>query len=262
VPLSVHGALLSYQVPTQREGGIWGTGGAYVSTAGNLYVATGNGSSSNESDFDEGNAVIELSPTLQRLGVWAPANWVELNNGDWDLGSAGPIAVPDSSLLFAAGKPAGNSSFGDLMAESPLQGIGKGAYAGAVCLSGGVFGADASDVIGSGPSARIYLYAPCGNGTQALLVDLHSRTFRRAWLPSTGSPMGPPIVAGGLVWALDWNSGLLYGMSPTTGRVVIQRSTDSLDHFATPAVGDGMVLVGTSQGVEAWSCVERNPPHA
>jgi polyvinyl alcohol dehydrogenase (cytochrome) len=254
-PMSVHGTLLSYQVPTQREGGIWGTGGAYVSSAGNLYVATGNGSSSSASNFDEGNAVVELSPSLQRLGVWAPANWVELNNADWDLGSAGPIAVPDSTLLFAAGKPVGNGSFGDLMAESPLRGIGKGAFTGAVCLSGGVFGADAADAIGTGASARVYLYAPCGNGTQALLVNLKSKTFRRSWLPSTGSPNGPPIVAGGLVWALDWNSGALYGMVPTNGAVVVQRSTDSLNHFATPSVGDGMLLVPTQQGVEAWTAL-------
>jgi polyvinyl alcohol dehydrogenase (cytochrome) len=255
VPTSVHGALLSYQVPTQREGGIWGTGGAYVSSAGNLYVATGNGSSNTASDYDEGNAVIELSPTLHRLGFWAPANWVELNDDDWDLGSAGPIAVPDSALLFAAGKPVGNGSFGNLMQESPLMGIGKGAYTGAVCLSGDVFGADASDVIGAGASARVYLYAPCGDGTQALRVNEQSRTFKRSWLPSTGSPNGPPIVAGGLVWALDWNNGLLYGMNPTTGRVAIQRTTDSLEHFAAPAVGDGMLLVPTAGGVEAWSSV-------
>jgi polyvinyl alcohol dehydrogenase (cytochrome) len=255
VPTSVHGAFLSYQVPTQREGGIWGTGGAYVSAAGNLYVATGNGSSNTASDFDEGNAVIELSPTLHRLGFWAPANWVELNDDDWDLGSAGPMAVPDSALLFAAGKPVGNGSFGNLMEESPLRGIGKGAYTGAVCLSGGVFGADAADVIGTGASARVYLYAPCGNGTQALVVNLKTKTFKRSWLPSTGSPNGPPIVAGGLVWALDWNNGDLYGMVPSTGKVAIQRTTDSLEHFATPSVGDGMVLVPTAQGVEAWSSI-------
>ena len=38
------GALLSYQVPTRREGAIWGTDGALVSPQGDLYVATGNGS--------------------------------------------------------------------------------------------------------------------------------------------------------------------------------------------------------------------------
>jgi outer membrane protein assembly factor BamB len=246
------GPLLSYQVPTQREGAIWGTGGAFVSATGDLYVATGNGSSSSLAHFDEGNAVVELSPTLSRVGYWAPSNWVELNDQDWDLGSAGPVAVPGTSLLFVAGKPAANGSFGYLMKDSPLGGIGKGAFTGAVCPGGGAFGADAAAVLGSGAARRTYVYAPCGSGTEALVVNAAAMTFQRAWSPSTGSPNGPPVVAGGLVWALDWNGGALYGMAPTTGRVEIERPTGSLEHFATPSVADGAVFVPTDQGVEAW----------
>lgn len=191
VPESGSGAFLSYQVPTQTEGGIWGTGGAFVSSAGNLYVATGNGSS--ESRYDEGNSVVELSPSLKRLGYWAPADWVTLNEDDWDLGSAGPIAVPGTSLLFAAGKPVGNGSFGDLMEVSPLRGVGRGAFKGAVCPNGGVFGSDASDVIGS----RTYVYTPCGGGTEGLSIDVAKKTFKQAWSVSTGTPNGSPVVAGG-----------------------------------------------------------------
>ena len=69
---------------------MWETDGAVVSPAGDLYVATGNGSSNTISHFDEGNSVVELSPTLKRIGYWAPSNWVQLNDQDWDLGSAGP----------------------------------------------------------------------------------------------------------------------------------------------------------------------------
>ena len=39
------GRVLSYRVPTGREGGIWAASGPAVDGAGNLYVATGNGSS-------------------------------------------------------------------------------------------------------------------------------------------------------------------------------------------------------------------------
>jgi hypothetical protein len=62
-------------------------------------------------------------------------------------------------------------------------------------------------------------------------------------------------VAGGLVWALDWDGTTLYGMNPLTGHVVLERSTDALNHFATPGVGDGMVLVPTAGGVEAFRTV-------
>ena len=247
------GALGSYQVPTQREGGIWGTGGAMVSSAGDLYVATGNGSSNNAANYDEGNSVVELSTSLQRLGVWAPSNWVTLNEDDWDLGSASVVQVPGTSLLFAAGKPAGNSSFGSLMSEGHLGGVGQGAYSNTLCPSGGVFGADATDTIGSGSNARIFVYAACGDGTRAVQVTPSAPSFHVVWGPSTGAPNGPPIVAGGVVRALDWHHDLLYAMSPATGKVVGTRSTDGLNHFATPGAGDALLLVPTQGGVEAFS---------
>jgi outer membrane protein assembly factor BamB len=253
VPATGTGALVTYQVPTHREGGIWGTGGAFVSPQGDLYVATGNGSSNNPSDFDEGNSVIELSPALRRLGFWAPANWVQLNDDDWDLGSASPVAVPGTSLLFAVGKPAGNGNFGFLMKDSPLGGIGPGAYRGAVCPGGGAYGADATDVIGTGKSAHSYVYVPCGSGTEAIEVRTTAPiSFHRVWSSSAGSPSGSPIVAGGLVWALNWNSDQLYGMNPTTGQVALVRSTGGIAHFAAPAVGDDLLFVPTKNGVEAF----------
>ena len=251
LPESGKGSLQSYQVPAQREGAIWETNGSLVSPQGDLYVATGNGSSNSIAQFDEGNAVVELSPSLARLGVWAPSNWVQLNDEDGDLGSGGPIQVPGTSLLFVAGKPAQNASYGYLMSEGHLGGIGKGAFTGKVCTSGGVFGAEASDVLGSGKNSRILIYAPCGGGTLAIQVDASTMSFKRVW-SSTGSPNGPPIVAAGLVWALDWDNGKLYGMNPGNGQTVVQRATDSLNHFATPGVGDQMVLVPTQGGVEAF----------
>jgi hypothetical protein len=79
--------------------------------------------------------------------------------------------------------------------------------------------------------------------------------FRRAWSPSAGNPNGSPIVAGGLVWALDWDNALLYGMNPVNGRVVVRRGTDALDHFVAPGVGDRMLFVPTAYGVEAFRTV-------
>ncbi len=255
LPVSGTGPLGTYQVPSKREGAIWETNGAVVSPQGDLYVATGNGSSN--ASFDWGNSVLELSPTLKRLGYWAPSNWVQLNENDWDLGSAGPINVPGTSLLFVAGKPCSPCAFdevGYLMAEGHLGHIGHGAFSGPVCpYGGGDFGANASDVVGAGKSARTFIYAACGNGTAAVQVSTSPVAFRRVWKsPSVGSPNGPPIVAGGVVWALDWKGAALYGMNPVTGYVIFQRRTDSLEHFATPGVGDGMILVPTARGVEAF----------
>jgi outer membrane protein assembly factor BamB len=139
------------------------------------------------------------------------------------------------------------------MRDSPHEGIGKGDYRGSACPSGGAFGADATDVIGTGSSAHIYVYLPCGSGTEGVEIQpVAPFSFHQVWSSSTGSPDGPPVVAGGLVWALNWGSGGLYGMNPSTGHVTISRSTDSLEHFAAPAVGDKLLFVPTAAGVEAF----------
>jgi hypothetical protein len=202
LPVSGDGVLASYEVPTQREGAIWGTGGAFVSRGGELYVATGNGSSRKLQDFDEGNSVVELSPSLQRLGFWAPSNWVQLNEADWDLGSAGPVGLPGTALLFAAGKPGTNGSVGYLMKDSPLGGIGAGAFTGPVCLKGGAFGADATDVLRIGKASHVVVYVPCGGGTEAVEIDLSSRSLhftgcgRHRPAPPTGRQSSPVVSSG------------------------------------------------------------------
>jgi len=247
-PESGSGTMQSYQVPTQREGAIWETNGAVATTSSDLYVATGNGSST--STFDHGDAVIELSPALKELGFWAPTDWAALNNGDRDLGSGGPIQVPGSSLLFEIGKSNENNlSVGYLLNEKKLGRIGGQVFRGMVCPGGGsVFGADAAQVI----NGKSYIYVACSGGTEAITVAIGRHpTFKKAWEVSSGSPNGPPIVAGGYVWAIDWNASILYGISRSSGKVAMTETLDPVNHFATPGAGDGMLLIPTAYGVEA-----------
>lgn len=254
IPEGGTGPAVVYQVPSPHEAAIWETNGAVVSSAGDLFVATGNGAIGT-GHYDGSDGVIELSPTLHEIAEWAPTDWVALSNADWDLGSAGPIAVPGSSLIFVAGKPTDTGSYGFLLSGTHLgHGPGAPVYQGALCQGGGVFGADAAFVVTAGSRAGTYIYAACGSGTAAVKVTFgaHPR-FTHAWYPSTGSPNGPPIVAGGYVWALDWNNNILYGMNPTTGNVVFQRNTDGVQHFTSPTFDDGYLLIPTDGGVEAFT---------
>jgi hypothetical protein len=229
-----------------------------VSAGGDLYVATGNSFDGPGTPFDYGDAVIELSPSLKQLGYFAPADWAQLNAGDLDLGSGGPIEVPGTKLLFEEGKADNNGvGVGYLLYEGRLGGIAHPAFAGTACPNGGsVFGADAAAVVGG----RTYVYVACSGGTEAITVTAGKRpSFRRSWSPSSCDPNGPPIVAGGLVWAIgtgaDGGGGPaneLCGMRPASGKVVVTQSLDSVEHFVSPAVGDGMMLVPTSGGVEAF----------
>jgi hypothetical protein len=224
------GATEIYQVPSATEGAIWETNGAVVSSPGNLYVADGNGASTTK--FDGSDAVIELSPTLKKLSVWAPSNWAELSASDWDLGSAGPIAIPGTTNLFVAGKPQ-DGSFGYLLAENKLgQGPGAPLFKGSVCSStnAGDFGADATDVVTVGQSKETFIYAACGSGTEGLRYSGGpSPTFTQTWHATQGA------------------------MEPTNGVVKLSRTTAALNHFATPTVANGYLLIPTQTGVEAFT---------
>ena len=87
--------------------GIWQGGqGATVDEAGNLYFLTGNGAWDGKDFF--GESMIQLTPNaggVLNIGQYfTPLNWSQLNGGDTDLGSAGAVLLPGTSLLVGGGK--------------------------------------------------------------------------------------------------------------------------------------------------------------
>ena len=48
---------------------------------------------------------------------------------------------------------------------------------------------------------------------------------------------------------------ILAGRVRVNGHVVVRRSTENLEHFVAPAVGDRMLFVPTADGVEAFRTV-------
>jgi outer membrane protein assembly factor BamB len=148
------GPLRSFEVDESgSQGAIWGAGNAPpVDSAGDVWVATGNG---NSTSFDDQESVLKLDPSMNLLDHWAPSDWQSLDSSDADIGSSAPVLLP-GGLVFEIGK----------------QGLGY-------VLSAANLG---------------------GTGWQA---------------PSSAN--GPPIVAGGLVWATDWNNARLHGLNPRPG---------------------------------------------
>ncbi|HTR70056.1 MAG TPA: choice-of-anchor D domain-containing protein [Mycobacteriales bacterium] len=103
------------------EGGIWQGGGGLVSDGDNqIIVSTGNGNTapvapSDAPPADLSEAVVRLQVqsdgTLKPTDWFSPANGASLNQTDSDLGSGGPLAIPDGygtssypHLLVQAGK--------------------------------------------------------------------------------------------------------------------------------------------------------------
>ena len=94
--------------PNGWAAGIWMAGqGISVGQDGNLYVATGNGTTgSNNNDFTGGRSesIIKLSPQLNMLDWFTPANYDYLDQQDLDYGCDGVLMIPNSSLTVSGSK--------------------------------------------------------------------------------------------------------------------------------------------------------------
>jgi len=119
-----HGWLLTYDATTLKQtaslnatpngmrGGIWESGsGTAADASGQIYLATGNGTFDAASGgLDYGDSVLRLDTgSLAVLDYFAPFNQEDLAAADLDLGSGGPMLLPDQPglhphLLVIAGK--------------------------------------------------------------------------------------------------------------------------------------------------------------
>jgi outer membrane protein assembly factor BamB len=85
------------------EGGIWQAGnGPAADAQGNIYVMTGNGSF--EADKRYGSSFIKLDAQLKVLDWFTPSDHTRLTLEDVDIGSSGPMLLPDSDQLVGGGK--------------------------------------------------------------------------------------------------------------------------------------------------------------
>ncbi|HXI70316.1 MAG TPA: chitobiase/beta-hexosaminidase C-terminal domain-containing protein [Verrucomicrobiae bacterium] len=98
--------------PNGGNGGIWMSGeGISADTNGNLFLSVGNGSvgyNGNPRDtINRGESFLKLTRnggTLNVASWFTPYNYQYLENGDIDLGSAGLMLIPGTSLAFSGGK--------------------------------------------------------------------------------------------------------------------------------------------------------------
>jgi hypothetical protein len=240
VPETGTGTLLAYQVPTAREGAIWAPAGVTVNGAGDVFVATGNGSAGAGQPFDHGDAVIELSPSLTELSYFAPSNWAQDNADDGDLGSTAPVLL-DNDQLFEVGK----QTTAYLLDAGHLGGIGGQVSSLAVCDSLGGNAYQAPDI-----------YVVCPGAGQIVQVRIGpGNTMQKGWTWS--SPTGgasSPTIAGGVVWSIDLKASVLHGIDETTGttRYALPLHVGTPEHFAAPSVAGNMIVVAGSTAVEAF----------
>jgi len=222
----------------QREGAIWmGGAAAAVDGAGNVWVASGNGSvTSAGQPYDDSDAVLELSPAMRLEGFFAPSTWVQDNASDADL-SAQPAVLGDG-VVVATGK----SGQIYLLRATHLGGVG-GQLAEVASGCGSVLDGGAAhqgDIV----------FLPCASGPIAVRASIAGGLDILWRAPSGG---GPPIVVGRRVWSIGAR-GVLYGFDATTGVEVQRASLGALaNHFSTPSVGADLLLAPIARQVVAFA---------
>jgi outer membrane protein assembly factor BamB len=226
--------LLTYQVPTPREGGIWATAGPTIDAQGNLYVSVGNGEVT-QGSWDHTDSVLKLSPTLQLEDGFAPESWQQDNASDADLGSLAPVLLPND-LIFIQGK----SNQGYLLHANHLGGVGGQIQTVSVCASGAYGGAAVNGSVA---------FIPCADGLREISLSSGAKLVPGWQAP--GQVTGSPVIGGNTVYSLNPGKGVLYALDTATGSVRTTISVGTTSRFATPTLFHKSIFVGTMTGITA-----------
>ncbi|HEU5229088.1 MAG TPA: PQQ-binding-like beta-propeller repeat protein [Ktedonobacteraceae bacterium] len=230
------GNLLSYKVPTTREGGIWAPPGAVMDDAGHLYVSVGNGEVT-QGQWDHTDSVLRLSPTLQLQDGFAPQSWPQDNASDADLGSMSPVLLPNG-LIFMVGK----SGQAYLLHANALGGVGGQIQQTFVCQA-----------YGGAATADSQVFLPCVDGVRQVKIG-PGETMTVGW-QAPQSVNGSPIIGGHTIYVVDHNNGVFYALNRDTGAVRTSMPVGITSRFATPTLSNGLVFIGTLQGIVAIKLV-------
>lgn len=226
------GDLLVYQVPTSREAGIWAPPGPVQDDQGNLYVSVGNGEVT-QGDWDHSDSILKLSPTLQLEDAFAPQSWPSDNANDLDLGSMGPVLLPNG-LIFTAGK----LGQGYLLQADHLGGVGGQIQTLSACVAFG----------GAAVSGESF-YIPCTDGLRQFTITAGPKVVPGWQAPQQVS--GSPIIGGQTIYSVDSDGGVLYALNAATGQVRATLAIDATSRFATPSLSQDTLFIGTMTGVVA-----------
>ena len=235
---------------SERQGAVWMGGAApLVDSHGDIWFAVGNGSQSSP-PYDYSDSVTELSSSLRRIQFFAPSSWGQDNRTDADLGSAAPAFV--DGYVFQVGK----AHVAYLLDAQHLGRIGGQVAKMPLCNQ---------DPDGGLAVRGNTVFVACGEGVTAVRVSTRAPHMSIAWTtsntPSGVSIDGPPIIAGGLVWSVD-RYGTVWGFKPSNGEHVVFKQTNAGEpnHFPTPTVADGLLLVPTTDQVFAYEGPSGRPP--
>ena len=229
---------------------IWGRAGAVIdATTGNIFVATGNGPYDGSANW--GDSVIELNPdATQMLGNYTPADNMQLEDGDTDLGSTSPVLL--SPGIVAQGGKDG------LIRTLSTESIGGTAAHVGVELQ--IMSTPSGDLLFTAPAVwtengQTWMFAVDGGATAAWTFSNGNLT--RIWSNSNGGTS--PVVAGSLLYVYNPQGGL-YVYNAVDGTQLAKLDSGS-GHWNSPIVVDRKIALpegnandhATSGVLDVWT---------
>lgn len=284
-----HGWLLGYDAATLQQvaifnatpngsrGGIWQSGGGPSADAsGNIFVITGNGTfDADAGGTDFGDSFLRLTQSvgvLTPVDFFTPFNQADLEAADIDLGSTGPVLLPDQAgtdhphLVLGAGKD-GNAYLVDRDNMGKFNSTDNSQIVQTLTVSAnGVFGSPAFW------ENNIY-FLPVLDVLKAFQLSsgLLSTTPTSEASAVFGYPGASPVISAngstnGIVWVLDNSAfatsdpAVLYAYDATDVTRELYDSTQagSRDQagpavkFTVPTVANGKVYVGGQNQVTVF----------
>ena len=281
-----HGWVMAYDAQTLRQksafndspdaddGGIWASDtGIAADKEGNVYAATGNGRfDAANGGRDYGDTLLKLHLEGSNLGIkdyFTPFNAEQLNADDNDLGSGGPMLLPDqaggnSHLIVIGGKApllyvVDRDHMGHYRPDS------NGHAVQTIPMKGGIYGSTAYW------NRNLYLISD-GDAVRDYEVKNGKLTFKASSLFSLRDHAATPAVSAngdkdGIVWVVSskaWNardrtavlhavdasdvSHELYNSEQNPGR---DRAGLAL-RFNIPTVANGHVYIGAKREVDVY----------
>jgi outer membrane protein assembly factor BamB len=282
VPLANPAAPVGFATAA-NAGGIWAPGGL-ASDGTSVFAATGNtmsgpnGLFTTPSTWGHGNAILRLSKGLATIAqsdtknFFAAQNWMQLDQGDLDVGGSGPVlfTVPGatpSELAMALGKGGGaylldRANLGGMGGQLQMLMVSSGG------IGGGMIQAAAAYTTATGTFVAfrsVQQVMGCGTGSGyigGLKVEAASPpSMKVAWCGGANG-QGSPIVTStdgktdSVVWYLA--GGKIIGLNGETGMPVYDGGgamdgTGATAKWQTPIVAKGRMFVGTNSGVVAYT---------
>jgi outer membrane protein assembly factor BamB len=267
--------VTAWVVPADGGAGVWAPGGM-SSDGTSIYFGTGNGGSK-AAGWHGTEAIFRvptsLAPSDNPKDYFTPANWMELDGQDADLGGTAPIlvdapGVTPSALVLAFGK----DRMSYLLDRNNLGGVGGALSSMLATLDPGFITAPAAYTTPLGTYVVLADRAGnkiCPNGSDGFVTSFKIQatsppTLGAAWckLGLPKQPITVPAVSmtdaqgsNAIVWVAGTDD-KLYALDGDTGTPLLNGSADlipNVERFQGPVIAKGRLFVANKTGVYAFT---------